>query len=191
MTIKKSNKMSPKVELKRALLIVLVYLAVWRGQVLAYPGQVQIFSHKEIPIVDGMFRMGPSTGFPVPFTLTQSFDKPPGATKVYGTIAWGPCRAAEFIEATPGYTTGGYPAQACSWIMWDPAPDTVTVTVRYTGNWLQNYIGWVRWFAWEDGSWAPYCLIGEPDQYEHCPASLYLEAQPITVHLPIILKGFP
>lgn len=157
--------------------------------ILVYPGMVQISSHKEIPIVDGAFRMGPSTGFPVPFTLTQSFDVPPGATKTYGTIAPGSCWSAEFIGATPGYTSGGYPTQACSWIMWENPPDVVSVTVEYTGNWVYNYISLVRWEAWEDGGWVPYCLIGEPNEYGHCPGSLYLEAQPAIVYLPILMKG--
>lgn len=174
-----------KFSILAAMLLILIMGAV----ALAYPGQIQISSHQIIPVVDGKFRMGPSTGFPVPFELTQTFDVPPGATKTYGTIAWGPCQAARFIGATPGYTSGGYPTQACSWILWDPAPDTVTVTVEYNGNWLSNCLGFVRWFAWEDGAWVPYCLIGEPNQYGQCPASLYLEAQPATICLPIILRG--
>lgn len=172
------------------LLILLVCLAAWGGQVLAYPGQIRISSHREIPIVDGLFRMGPSIGFPVPFTLTQTFDVPTGATEVYGTIAWGPCWAAEFVSATPGYTTGSYPAQACSWIKWVSPPATVAVTARYEGHWLLNYIGHVRWFAKEGGHWKPYCLIREPDQYGNCPASLYLEAQSVTTYLPIIVRAY-
>lgn len=170
--------------------IALISLMFLKSEVLAYPGQVQISSHQEIPVVDGLFRIGPSTEFSIPFTLTQTFNLPPGATKVYGTIAWGPCWDAELIRATPGYTSGGYPTSACSWIMWDPAPSTVTVTVEYTGHWLLNYIALVRWEAWEDGNWMPYCLIGEPDEYEHCPGSLYLEAQPIIIHLPIIMRAY-
>ena len=171
-------------------MIALISLMFLESEVWAYPGQVQLSSHQEIPIVDGLFRVGPSTGFPIPFTLTQQFDMPLNATKTYGTIAWGPCWAAEFVGATPGYTTGDYPTQACSWIMWESPPDIVTVTAEYNGHWLQNYIGLVRWFAWEDGNWIPYCLMGEPDQYGLCPASLYLEAQPITIYLPIIVRAY-
>ena len=174
---------------KFSILAAVLLVSIMGAVALAYPGQVQIASHKEIPIVDGKFRMGPSTGFSVPFTLTQSFDVPPGATKTYGTIAWGPCWGAEFVGATPGHTTGGYPTQACSWIMWDPAPDTVTVTVEYNGNWIFNYVAFLRWDAWEGGEWVSYCLIGEPNQYGQCPASLYLEAQPAIIYLPIILRG--
>ena len=53
-----------------------------------------------------------------------------------------------------------------------------------------NYIGHVRWEAYESGDWTPYCLIGEADQYGNCPGSLYMEAQPLTCYLPLILKEF-
>ena len=177
----------------KKLLIALLGIALFPALLGAYPGQVQISSPQgEIPVMDDMFRLGPSTGFPVPFTLDQSFDVPSGAAKTYGTIAPGPCQGAVFVGATPGYTSGGYPTPACSWIMWEPAPAVVTMTVQYTGRWIQNYIALHRWNAWEGGGWVAYCLIGEPDEHGHCPGSIYFEAQLARVYLPIIImKGYP
>lgn len=150
----------------------------------SYTSRIEISSHKEIPIVNGVFQMGPSTDFPVPFEVTQIFHVPEGATEICGTIAWGPCEKAEFVGATPGYTSGGFPTQACSWIDWDPAPDVVSVTVEYVGNWWVEYHAHVAWYALENGNWVSYCLLGEAP----CGTSLVIEPQPAFIYLPIVIR---
>lgn len=157
--------------------------------------RLTIESGQEIPVIDGIFQITHPT-FTTPFTLTHRFEVPPGTTKVYGTLAPGPCEHAEFLGATPGYTNnpelGG-----CSWIQWlDPVPSVVTWTVRYTGFWAQDYI-------WLGAVWAsppdpcapivgtPYCLIREPDEYCNCYGDLRIGPQPApySVFAPIIMKA--